>query len=83
MASALGTPVAVMKTAGEGGPWGSAILAAYMARRDRAQSLEDFTDEHVLAASEVVTEQPDGKIAAGFDKYMESYLSKLDMMRRS
>ena len=54
-----------------------------MARKDRAQSLEDFTDEHVLAASEVVTEQPDGKIAAGFDKYMESYLSKLDMMRRS
>ena len=82
MASALRTPVSVMKTAGEGGPWGSAILAAYTAL-GKGQSLEDFTDSKVLAASEVITEQPDEDIAAGFDKYMERYLSKLDIFRRN
>ena len=29
MADALDVPVTVMETAGEGGPWGMALLAAY------------------------------------------------------
>ena len=33
MAGALGVPVAVMETAGEGGPWGMALLAAYKIQR--------------------------------------------------
>ena len=82
LASALRTPVSVMKTAGEGGPWGAAILAAFMALKEERQSLEDFTDRYVLEASEVTTEQPDAKIAEGFDRYMERYLSGLDMFRR-
>lgn len=30
LAAALNAPVTVMETAGEGGPWGMAVLAAYM-----------------------------------------------------
>ena len=33
MAGALGVPVAVMETAGEGGPWGMALLAMYRKNR--------------------------------------------------
>ncbi|MDR2163685.1 MAG: ATPase [Clostridiales Family XIII bacterium] len=33
MSSALGIPVSVMETAGEGGAWGIAVLAAYSAQR--------------------------------------------------
>ncbi|MEI3193056.1 MAG: hypothetical protein V8S22_03320 [Lachnospiraceae bacterium] len=31
-------PVTVMKTAGEGGPWGMAVLASYMLARKRGKS---------------------------------------------
>lgn len=37
LAGALGVPVAVMETAGEGGPWGMALLAAYCVRRPKAK----------------------------------------------
>ncbi len=37
LAGALGVPVAVMETAGEGGPWGMALLAAYRVRRPKAK----------------------------------------------
>ena len=32
LADAINTPVVVMETAGEGGPWGMAILAEYMVK---------------------------------------------------
>ena len=31
LAAAINAPVSVMETAGEGGPWGMALMAAYMA----------------------------------------------------
>ena len=37
MAAAANAPVAVMETAGEGGPWGMALLAAYADARPRAR----------------------------------------------
>ena len=35
LAAALNAPVTVMETAGEGGPWGMAVLAAYMLEQGR------------------------------------------------
>ncbi len=34
MAGAIGVPVSVMETAGEGGAWGIALLASYMVNKD-------------------------------------------------
>ena len=36
MAAALNVPVSIPATAGEGGAWGMAVLAAYMLRADDA-----------------------------------------------
>ncbi len=44
MAAALNVPVGIPATAGEGGAWGMAVLAAYMLRADAAQSLPDYLD---------------------------------------
>ena len=44
LAGALGVPVAVMETAGEGGPWGMALLAAYLAEKRQGQTLESWLD---------------------------------------
>ncbi|MDR2112547.1 MAG: FGGY-family carbohydrate kinase, partial [Candidatus Accumulibacter sp.] len=42
MSAALGLPVAVMETAGEGGAWGMAILAAYMRQREAGEPLDKY-----------------------------------------
>ena len=50
MAAALDTPVSLPPTAGEGGAWGMALLAAYLVRADARQSLPDFLDERIAAS---------------------------------
>jgi len=50
MAAALNVPVSVPPTAGEGGAWGMALLAAYMVRDNRGQSLPDYLDERIAAS---------------------------------
>ncbi len=42
MAAATGTPVSTLKTAGEGGAWGMALLAAFMVRKDKNITLPEF-----------------------------------------
>ncbi len=68
MAAALNTPVSVPTTAGEGGAWGMALLAAYSVREDGAQSLPDYLDERV-AASMGRPVRPDPRDVAGFEQY--------------
>lgn len=47
MAAALAVPVSIPETAGEGGAWGMAVLAAYMLRADAGQSLADYLDARI------------------------------------
>lgn len=73
LASAMNAPVAVMETAGEGGPWGMALMASYMVNKDENESLEHFLAEKVFAGEEGVVMQPVPEDVAGFDAYIESY----------
>ena len=73
LAAALDTPVSVMKTAGEGGPWGMALLAAFTVRREAGETLPDFLEKKVFASSEGSTEQPDPADTAGFAAYRARY----------
>ena len=72
LAAALDTPVTVMSTAGEGGAWGIALLAAYMAD-SKGKSLEDFLDDEVFDKEAGITIKPDPEDVAGFNKYIELY----------
>lgn len=72
MAGALEVPVAVMETAEEGGPWGMALLAAYMLYGTRGQDLIAFLAE-VFFTAEVSTAVPEPEIVAGFTAYLERY----------
>ena len=47
MAAALGVPVSISETAGEGGAWGMAILAAYLLRDSALEPLPDFLDARI------------------------------------
>ena len=46
---ALDVPVSVMETAGEGGAWGIALLAAYMNNKAEDEALDDYLDAKVFA----------------------------------
>lgn len=72
LAGALGVPVSVMQTAGEGGPWGMALLAAYLAEKRQGQTLESWLDG-VFAAGSGSTLPPDPADAAGFEAFLTDY----------
>ena len=49
MAGAINVPVSMMETAGEGGAWGSALLASYMIRKEENETLDDYLTNKVFA----------------------------------
>lgn len=81
LASALGVPVALMETAGEGGAWGIALLAAYKARENRAETLEEYLNNRVFAGAEGSCMEPNSGDAAGFEKYIKLYSAGLAVER--
>jgi sugar (pentulose or hexulose) kinase len=77
LAAAIHAPVTVMETAGEGGAWGIALLADYMIRREKNESLEDYLENRVFAGMRQITVSPDPADEAGFDRYMEKFTACL------
>ncbi|MGN0642272.1 MAG: xylulokinase [Huintestinicola sp.] len=72
LADGLNSAVSVMKTAGEGGAWGMALLAAYSAE-GKGKTLPEFLETEVFASMEASTVQPDKKGAEGFAAFIENY----------
>lgn len=70
LAAAINTPVSVLATAGEGGAWGMALLAAYCGRNE---SLEGFLSGTVFASSDEKTVQPKKSCSDGFEKYVSAF----------
>ena len=81
MAAAVNVPVSVMKTAGEGGAWGIAILANYMLSKAEDESLSAYLNDHVFAGEESSRMEPDAKAVAGFEAFMEKYKAGLVIER--
>jgi len=77
LAAALKAPVALMETAGEGGPWGMALLAAYRANREEGESLEAYLEKRVFAWTKRTVVAPDHKDALGMDTYTERFQKTL------
>ena len=73
LAAAINSPISVMETAGEGGAWGIALLAAYLVNNSKQLSLADYLDEAVFAGNTGVEIAPTSEDVAGFDTYIESY----------
>ncbi len=73
LAAAINSPISVMETAGEGGPWGMALLAAYLVRNEEKLSLADFLDRKVFAGNAGVEIAPTQADVDGFNKYIETY----------
>ena len=73
LAAAINSPIYVMETAGEGGAWGIALLAAYMENKRPNQSLAGYLDEVVFAGEAGEEIAPTAEEVAGFNTYIENY----------
>lgn len=80
LAGAMNAPVSVMDTAGEGGAWGIALLAAYM-QKGKGKSLADYLAQDVFAGYEVTTVRPVEEDVKGFEAFMERYIEGLAIER--
>ena len=76
-----GAPITCMKTAGEGGPYGMALLAAYACDKNDGETLEEYLDNRVFKNAESVTVKADQSDIDGFNKYMEDYKKMLEVER--
>ena len=76
LAAALNSPISVMETAGEGGAWGIALLAAYLVA-DGKQTLADYLETRVFAGNTGVEIAPTAEDVAGFNRYIENYKAAL------
>ena len=77
LSAAVNAPVTVMETAGEGGPYGMALLAAYMLEKEEGETLEDYLDNKVFSDVRSATLMADEADVEGFTAYIERYKKAL------
>lgn len=83
LAAACNTAVTCMTTAGEGGPFGMAVLSSYMMYRQEYTSLEEYLDKRVFIHTDMVTVQPDPMIVQGFCTYTSRFKESLSVEERA
>ncbi len=83
LAAALDVPVAVGSSAGHGGAWGIAVLAAYRLAclQTPEQTLAQFLATEVFAGTETHTVAPEPADVAGYTSYLRSYADGLSVQR--
>ena len=73
LSAAVNAPISVMETAGEGGPYGMALLAAYTIWKEDGELLEDYLANKVFAGAKSTTVQADAADVDGFKAFLDSY----------
>ncbi|UQN29004.1 xylulokinase [Brachybacterium kimchii] len=90
LADALRTPVALGASAGEGGAWGMALLAAHTAQLAEGKAASDgattealrrFLADEVFASQEVTTLEPTDAGAQGYADWLRGYRAALPVER--
>jgi sugar (pentulose or hexulose) kinase len=76
LASALRAPVSTAETASEGGAWGIAVLASYVASGAN-ESLADFLRIRVFRGTSFTVIEPSSEDMAGFASYLDRYRTGL------
>ncbi len=81
MAAATETPIVILETAGEGGAWGIALLAAFMNRSSDSLSLDQFLRQEVFSGQLTETTRPDPRDVDGFRQFFQLYQRGLPVER--
>ena len=77
MAAACNAPVTLMESAGEGGPYGMALLAAYPEYAAKGETLEEFLNKHVFCSAVRTTLAPEEADVEGFRTFLQTYRAGL------
>jgi sugar (pentulose or hexulose) kinase len=80
LAAAVGAPVATARSASEGGPWGMAVLAAYLVAADELD-LGSYLTTRVFADAAVDVVEPDPADVEGFAVFLRRYVAGLEVER--
>lgn len=80
MAAAMHTPVSALETAGEGGPWGMAVLASYLVNGN-GQPLGVWLNREVFATAKRTTVTPEKDDIDGFNAFYANYKKGLPVER--
>ena len=83
MAAACNAAVKCMETAGEGGPYGMALLAAYRLNKAEGENLEEYLNKYVFSDAKSSAVVPEASDVAGFNKYLTQYKALLDVEREA
>ena len=83
LSAAVGAPVSVMETAGEGGPYGMALLAAYLKWHGDGETLEDYLDNKVFAGAKSTTILADEADREGFERFVAQYIRALPVEKKA
>ena len=81
LAAACNAPVTVMETAGEGGPYGMALLASYRMEKAQSETLEQFLAARVFSGAGCFTLRPENADVEGFNCYIRRFQAALDVER--
>ncbi|MBQ7371161.1 MAG: ATPase, partial [Blautia sp.] len=73
LSAAVAAPVTVMDTASEGGPWGMALLAAYVISKKEGETLADYLNDRIFASQSGQTLEASQEEICGFETFMERY----------
>ena len=77
LSAAAGAPVSVMETAGEGGPYGMALLAAYLQWKCNGEALEDYLDQKVFVDAKASTVMANDTDVESFEAFLKRYIAAL------
>ena len=77
--AAIGSPVSVMETAGEGGAWGIALLALYMVEKKAKQTLAAYLEDVIFAGSAGSELMASPEDIEGFNTFMKKYVAGLSV----
>jgi sugar (pentulose or hexulose) kinase len=81
LAGALNAPVSVASSASEGGAWGIAVLASYVAVAQNGLTLDSYLRTQVFGDAEFDTTAPVADDVAGFATYLDRYRDGLAVER--
>jgi sugar (pentulose or hexulose) kinase len=80
LAAALGIPVGVGQSAGEGGAWGIAVLAGYLQASD-GHDLAGYLDTQIFGDARSAVSHPDPDDVQGYAAFLDRYRAGLAVER--
>lgn len=73
LSAAIGAEVLVMESAGEGGPYGMALLCSYMLQKEEGETLAEFLDNKVFKDAPVKSVTAGEEDIEGFTVFLSHY----------